>query len=116
MRDGKTVYYPDSASDQIGFRIKVVGDSLVAEGPNNPLRWGKFFQIVTASNPSDREILVSHAGIWAVLHPGDAPSAAFNGTPVQGFWSLQSAETAGEKQNPALIPHGFIINITIKHR
>jgi hypothetical protein len=116
VRDRQVVYYPDSASDEIGYRVEVMGDSLVAEGPNNPQRWGDLFEIMTVSSPAGRDLRVSHAGISAVLHPGDVPSAAFAGTPVQGFWSLRSAETEAEKRNPGLIPHGFILHITIKHR
>jgi hypothetical protein len=107
---------PDSASDEIGFRVSGGGDTLVAEGVNNAARWGNDFNILTVSNGSNRELIVTHAGISRVLHPGDPPADDFSGTPVGGFWSLKSPLTQNEKNNPGFAPPpGLKIHITIIH-
>jgi hypothetical protein len=115
-RDAQVAYYPDTASDRIGYRVVLVGDSLVAEGENNSLRWGDLFEIVTVTNGSGRPLRVSHAEISATLLAGGPPSRDFAGSAVKGFWSFGAGLTPEEKKNPALIPPGLIINITIKHR
>ncbi len=115
-RDAQVAYYPDTASDRIGYRAVLVGDSLVAEGENNSLRWGNLFQIVTVANGSGRPLRVSHAGISATLLAGGPPSRDFGGAAVKGFWSFRAGLTSEEKKNPALNPTGLIVNITIKHR
>lgn len=106
---------PDSASDEIGFRDSVRNDTLIAAGINNPVRWGNDFEILTVSYSGSRELLVMHAGITRVLHPGDPPNTDFHSTPVQGYWSLRSPLTAAEKANPRLTPPALKINITIIH-
>jgi hypothetical protein len=106
---------PDSASDEIGFRDSVRNDTLIAAGVNNPVRWGNDFEILTVSYSGSRELLVMHAGVTRVLHPGDPPNTDFHSTPVQGYWSLRSPLTAAEKANLRLTPPALKINITIIH-
>jgi hypothetical protein len=105
----------DSASDEIAFRPVVAGDSLVAAGINNPVRWGNEFDILSVADGSDRAMEVSHAGIARELHPGDKPDDAFKGTPVQGDWIFRCQMTPEERNHQRPLPLFLRIFITIKH-
>lgn len=106
---------PDSASDEIGFRTVIRGDSLVAEGINNPLRWGNSFTILTVLNRGNRLIDVTHSGITEPLRPGDQSDSAFKNTPVEGAWQFRSLLTQEEKNDHRLVPYLIKISITLKY-
>lgn len=105
---------PDDASDEIGYRPFVRGDSLVAEGINNPERWGSNFEARTVADGSSRVLDVYHCAIHTVLTPGDPPDRVFTGTPVQGYWQFRALMTDDEKHKLKPIPKMFKILITIK--
>jgi hypothetical protein len=106
----------DSAIDQIAFTPSLVGDSLVASGINDTVRWGGAFSILTVAAGSTRSLTVSHGGITGVLTPGQQPDTAFRGSPIGGQWSINSPLTPDEKDDHSLIPRFLRITITIKHR
>ena len=106
----------DSATAQIAFAPVIVGDSLVAAGINDTVRWGGVFSILTVAAGSSRSLTVSHAGVTRVLTPGVEPDTAFRGSPIGGDWSINSPLTADEKGDHGLIPRFLRITITIKHR
>jgi hypothetical protein len=105
----------DSAKDEIAFRPKKSGDSLLAEGTNNPARWGDNFGILTVATGSSRTLAVTHSNITRVLNPDDPPDEGFKGTPVKGDWSFQTLMTPGEKNGSQRLPVFLKITITIKH-
>lgn len=107
---------PDSASDEIGFRVTLHGDTLIASGINNAVRWGNEFEILSITDGSHRTIQVQHANISRELRPDGPPDKGFEGTPVQGEWIFQSLMTPEEKKDHRLIPTFIKIVITIKHR
>jgi hypothetical protein len=106
----------DSAVDEIAFRTVIRGDSLVAAGINNPIRWGDNFYILSVANNSNRTIKVIHSNISHDLHPGNQPDDGFKGTPVKGDWSFTTPLTPEEANDHRLIPIFIKISITIKHR
>jgi hypothetical protein len=106
----------DSASDEIAFRPKASGDSLIAEGLNNPIRWGDSFGILTVAAGGNRTLVVTHSNITRVLNPGDPPDEGLKGTPVKGDWSFRTLLTPEEKNGSQRLPVFLKINITIKHR
>lgn len=106
----------DSATSQIAFAPVIVGDSLVASGINDTVRWGGVFSIFTVAAGSSRSLTVSHAGVTRLLNPAQAPDTAFRGSPIGGDWSINSPLTADEKDDHSLIPRFLRITITIKHR
>jgi hypothetical protein len=105
----------DSATDQIAFAPVIVGDSLVASGINDTVRWGGRFSILTVAAGSTRSLTVTHAGVTRVLTPGEQPDTAFRGSPIGGAWAINSA-LSDEKEDHNLIPRFLRIIITIKHR
>jgi hypothetical protein len=105
----------DSATDEIAFRPVISGDSLVAAGVNNPVRWGDHFDILSVTDGGSRVMEVSHAGITRELRPGDKPEDAFKGTPVQGDWTFRCQMTPEEKNHQRPLPVFLRIFITIKH-
>jgi hypothetical protein len=106
----------DSAADQIAFAPVIVGDSLVAAGVNDSVRWGGIFSILTVAAGSARSLTVSHGGIIKVLTPGQQPDTAFLGSPIGGEWSIGSPLTPDEKDDHSLVPRFLRVAITIKHR
>ena len=106
----------DSATSQIAFAPVIVGDSLVASGINDTVRWGAVFSILTVAAGSSRSLTVSHAGVTRVLTPGVEADTAFRGSPIGGAWSINSPLTADEKEDHGLVPRFLRITITIKHR
>jgi hypothetical protein len=106
----------DSATDHIAFTPSLVGDSLVASGINDTVRWDGVFSILTVAAGSARSLTVTHAGVTRVLTPGEPPDTAFRGSPVGGDWSINSPLTQDEKDDHSLIPRFLRITITIKHR
>lgn len=106
----------DSATDHIAFAPVLVGDSLVAAGINDTVRWGSVFSILTIAAGSNRSLTVTHAGITRVLDPAERPDTAFRESPIQGEWSINSPLTPDEKDDHSLIPRFLRITITIKHR
>lgn len=106
----------DSATDEIGFRVALRADSLVAAGTNNPIRWGDSFYILSVVNPTNRTLVVTHSGITRQLRPGSSPDESFKGTPVKGDWSFTTPMTAEETSDHRHIPGFLKIVITIKHR
>jgi hypothetical protein len=106
----------DSATDQIAFTPSLVGDSLVASGINDTVRWGGVFSLLTVAAGSARSLTVSHGGVTEVLTPGQQPDTAFRGSPIAGAWSINSALTQDEKDDHSVIPRFLRITITIKHR
>jgi hypothetical protein len=106
---------PDTASDVIAFRTVIRSDSLIAEGINNPVRWGNNFNILTVASGSNRALTVTHAGKSREI-PAAQPGNGFEGTPVRGFWSLRTPMTAAEKSDAHLIPVFLKLSITIKHQ
>jgi hypothetical protein len=106
----------DSASDQIAFAPIIFGDSLVASGINDTVRWGDVFSILTVAAGSTRSLTVTHGGVTRVVTPGQEPDTAFRGSPVGGDWSITSPLTADEKEDRSLVPRFLRIAITIKHR
>ena len=106
----------DSASDEIGFRVTIRGDSLVAAGTNNPVRWGDNFYILSVVNPGNHKLTITHSGITRQLPPGNQPDESFKGTTVKGDWSFTSPMTTEETNDHRLIPNFLKIVITIEHR
>ncbi len=106
---------PDSVQDEVGFATRLQGDTLVAEGPNNPRRWGNNFYILSVLPDTGRVLLVSHAGVTRELHPGDAPDYGFKGTPVTGEWKITSPLTAAERSRQQPIATGLIVHFILKH-
>jgi hypothetical protein len=106
----------DSATAQIAFAPVIIGDSLVASGINDTVRWGGIFSILTVAAGSSRSLSVTHAGVTRVLNPAQAPDTAFQGSPIGGAWSINSPLSADEKDDHSLIPRFLRITITIKHR
>ncbi len=106
---------PDAAKDEIAFRTIIRGDSIVAMGINNPVRWGDAFNIQTVSDVSNRVMDIVHSNISQQLRPGDPPDNSFNGTPVRGNWVFRSLMTAEEKNDHRLVPNFLKLSITIKH-
>lgn len=106
---------PDTASDVIAFRTVIRGDSLIAEGINNPVRWGNNFNILTVASGSNRVLTVTHAGKSLEI-PTAQPGSGFEGTPVSGFWSFRTPMTVAEKDNHQLVPVFLKLSITLKHR
>lgn len=106
---------PDSASDEIAFRTIIRGDSLIASGINNPIRWGNSFDILTVKNQSNRVIDVWHSNVTSELKPGDQPDKSFQGTPVKGGWTFSTIMSSAEKNDHSLVPNFLKLSITIKH-
>ncbi len=106
----------DSATSQIAFAPIIVGDSLIAAGINDTIRWGSVFSILTVAAGSTRSLTVTHAGISRVLDPTQQSDTAFRGSPIGGAWAITSPLTADEKDDHSLIPRFLRITITIKHR
>ena len=106
----------DSAEDEIGFRVVIRGDSLVAAGTNNPIRWGDNFYILSVVNPGSQTLIVTHSGVTRQLRPGNQPDESFKGTPIKGDWSFTTPITTEERNDRRLIPNFLKIVITIKHR
>ena len=106
----------DSATSQIAFAPVIVGDSLVASGINDTVRWGSVFSILTVAAGSSRSLTVTHAGVTRVLTPGVEPDTTFRGAPIGGDWAINSPLSADEKEDHGLVPRFLRITITIKHR
>lgn len=106
----------DSAADQIAFAPIIFGDSLLASGINDTVRWGDVFSILTVAAGSARSLTVTHGGVTRVVTPGQEPDTAFRGSPIGGQWLINSPLTADEKDDHSLVPRFLRIAITIKHR
>ena len=106
----------DAATDQIAFAPSLVGDSLVASGINDTVRWGGVFSILSVAAGSTRSLTVTHAGVTRVLTPGEQADTTFRGSPIGGYWSINSPLTADEKDDHSLVPRFLRVTITIKHR
>jgi len=106
---------PNGATDRIVFRTALHGDTLVAAGYNNALRWGDAFVIRTTKNTSGRQLEIRHAG--KVLHcdDGNPPDTTFSSTPVKGEWEFRSLLSPAEKSNHQLAPERLAIQITVQH-
>jgi ribosomal protein S8E len=105
---------PDNAPDVIAFRPFVRGDSLIASGTNDSVRWGKRAMIVTVSNSGTRILDISHEGINRTLNPEAVPDPSFKDTLVKGFWSFRTLMTPAEKADTSRKPKIIKLNITIK--
>ncbi|HEV2478602.1 MAG TPA: hypothetical protein VGS79_03015 [Puia sp.] len=123
-REAQIAFFPGEAFGAVGFIANPRGDSLVAEGNNDDARrWGGLFRILAVANDTSgdgageapRDLVVTHAGITTVLHPGGAPSFVFSGTPIGGWWSIRGAMTEAEKKDVRKVPNGLHVRIIVKH-
>ncbi len=121
-RETQIAFFRAEAVGPVAFRALPSGDSLVAEGNYSAQRWGALYRILAVSNDMGsgdtavlaRDVVVSHAGISVILHPGDAPSFVFRDTPIDGWWSIRSQIMAEEKlgkKEPSILH----IRIIVKH-
>jgi len=121
-RETQIAFYRAEAVGAVGFIANPSGDSLVAEGNYSAQRWGALYRILAVSDDMGngdtavlpRDVVVSHAGISVVLHPGDGPSFVFRDTPIDGWWSICSPIMAEEKQGRKE-PSILHIRIIVKH-
>ncbi|MVM35464.1 hypothetical protein GO755_35915 [Spirosoma sp. HMF4905] len=106
---------PNGITDKIVFKTVLHGDTLIAAGVNNPLRWGDAFDIRTVQEGSGRSLTVLHAGHILHLEPSSEPNKALLGTPVKGNWEFRSLLTPAEKADHRLAPDRLSILITVQH-
>jgi hypothetical protein len=66
---------PNGITERIVFRTVLQGDTLVAEGTNNALRWGDDFVIRIVTDATDRPLDIRHNGITRHLEQGSPPAA-----------------------------------------
>jgi hypothetical protein len=104
------------ASDRIVFTTALHGNSIVAKGVKDTLRWGKEFVVNTVTNTSGRALDIRHAGKSLQLKNKQSPSAALAGSPVNGDWEFVSVLTAAEQADHSLLPDRLGITITVTHR
>ncbi len=117
MKDRQiTISPPGAFQDRIGFTRHIHGDTLVSEGPVKADRWTDTDQIANVSDSSGNDVIVTHAGVTSTISSGGVPSNAFNGKPVNGWWSLRRLLTPEEKADQTKIPKSLTIYITIKRR
>ncbi len=106
---------PETSNTQITFPTDLHGDTLVAEGKKNPERWNEHFRVVEVSSLSGRDLMVGHSDRNANLDSEGTPSKVFEGTPVQGYWSIKSLLTEQEKISNTDLPVSLKLKITIKY-
>jgi hypothetical protein len=90
---------PALIKNTIVFTTEIKGDSLVAAGIKNPLRWAENFKILTVSSNVSRPITIRHSGHSASLNTLGAISEAFKNTTLQGEWQFTSPLTKEEKNS-----------------
>ena len=109
---------PSESSNEIVFSnvLSTNGDTLIAKGEKNKLRWGDEFQIVSVASHSKRQLYVRHSGKSAELSSDGTPSNALEGTPIEGPWEIRSLVTAAEKKDLKTAPETLSINTTIQYK
>lgn len=106
---------PNESSTEIAFLTTLHGDTLVAAGDKNSLRWSDKFTVLTIATGSDRNLNIRHAGKVAQLEKNGIPSNEFKGTPVKGDWEIRSMLTKQEKANPDSAPEVLWIKAFIQY-
>jgi hypothetical protein len=112
----QVVILPDSSSTEIVFPITLRGDTLIAAGVKNPVRWGSSFKVTDVSFKLARSVWILHAGKTAELNPANNSSAALNGTPIEGPWEILSLLTPQEKRDMSTAPESFRITASIHYK
>lgn len=104
---------PAESADDIIFSTIRNGDTLIASGEKNVLRWGTYFKIKTAASASARELIVVHGEKTATLAKDGTPSVLFAGISNSGNWEIKSLLTEAEKTDSSTIPARLRIHTII---
>jgi hypothetical protein len=107
---------PNESSTEIAFLTTLHGDTLVAAGEKNSLRWSDKFTILTIAPGSDRNLTVRHEGKVIQLEKNGSPSNEMKGSPVKGYWEIRSILTKAEKADPVNVPELLWINAVIQYK
>jgi len=107
---------PDESTDEIVFPTNLSGDTLVAAGEKNILRWGNMFQILSVASASGRKLTVKHSDKTVELDKDGSPSSGLEGTPVEGYWEFRSLLTDTEKNDLSNAPEKLKIKTTIQYK
>lgn len=106
---------PDTMSTEILFSTTLHGDTLIASGVKNILRWGKNFEVLTVTSDMKREMLVSHFNKTVVLNSGTS-SNGLEGTLVDGSWEFRTLLTQKEKADLSTAPDRMRITVLIHYK
>jgi hypothetical protein len=107
---------PDESFSVMVVRVDSLspaGDSLVAVGINDSLRW-KGVSISTIDNISNRALTIFHGGRTGTLPATSNNSDIWAGLPYADFWMIKSPLTEAEKKDHSLIPTRIPLKIKIQ--
>ncbi len=105
--------YADAAGTEVVFPSTLVGDTIVAAGNKNPVRWAGQFVVRTLASASGRPLEVRHAGVIVQLNAAGTPTLAPAGTTVSGWWEIRSLLSQAERTDPASRPDRLRVNLVI---
>jgi hypothetical protein len=112
----QVIVLPEESEDDIVFSTIRKGDSLIAAGEKNEIRWGTRFLLKTVSSGSGRTLQVSHGGKTVVLDKEGSGSVQFAGIPNSGEWEIRTAMSDREKADSTTIPAKLTIHSIILHQ
>jgi hypothetical protein len=93
--------------------LSASGDSLIAISTNDTMRWQNVY-IMSLSNYSGRELVVSHAGRTKELNKGSSDDNNWADLPYGGLWEIKSPLSESEIKDHSLIPARIELQVTIK--
>jgi hypothetical protein len=102
--------------DDIVFSTIRKGDSVIASGIKDTVRWGTYFKLETIASASGRPLTVTHGGKTVLIDKNGNPSAAFCGIANSGPWVISSHLTDSEKKDTTTIPARLKIHTVIVHQ
>jgi hypothetical protein len=113
----QVVVYPAFFTNEIIMEvIDRIGDTIIAKGIKDPLRWGRLFEVVSVSTGSMRELQISHSGKVAIVDNNGTTSLELKGTPIEGEWEIKTVLNEEEKRDEALIPSDLKIIAVIQYK
>ena len=106
---------PDTSYTEIVFPTVLHGDTLIAAGNKNILRWGNSFKVLSLASQGNRDLLITHSDKTIKVGSGST-TYAFEGTPLEGFWEFRSLLTIKEKEDMSTAPDRFRVKLVIKYK
>lgn len=105
----------DQGGEPVAFPTSAIeGQVVVAGGEKDRELWSDRVRVATVAACDGRAIEVRHADRVATIAAGGEPSAAFDGTALEGRWELRSPLSPAEQSHPGSRPKQLAILATFR--